>query len=368
MELERKVQYGEEFVHIDDPKPSRDFLLSESIVNVEKEELLSEEVDSDAGSVITGDDSICESGDDDICGVADYVECAVETTTEKLELPEEFAKSVMVLTCESTVEGGSCDVYLVGTAHVSQESCREVEAVIRSLKPQAVFLELCTSRLSILTPQTVKVPTWMEMIDMWKKNHNLFEIVYGYILAKAAKKLEVFPGAEFRVAFEEANKYGGAVFPGDRPVQITLQRTWGKMPLWHKIKLVYSIVSQAVFLPNPKELEKMLKDMSDADMLTLVIQEMSKEFPSLMETLVHERDKYMAYYLLRLASEHSSVVAVVGRGHLQGIKKNWNQPINIKELLELPTNESIFTVKKILKYLVVVVAGTAIVSGMYLAK
>lgn len=41
--------------------------------------------------------------------------------------------------------------------------------------------------------------------------------------------------------------------------QITLQRTWGKMPLWHKIKLVYSIVSQAVFLPKPKELEKMVK-------------------------------------------------------------------------------------------------------------
>jgi pheromone shutdown protein TraB len=140
------------------------------------------------------------------------------------------------------------------------------------------------------------------------------------------------------------------------------------MPLWHKIKLVYSIVSQAVFLPNPKELEKMLKDLGDGDMLTLAIQEMSTEFPTLMETLVHERDKYMAYQLLRIASEHSSVVAVVGRGHLQGIKKNWNQTINIKELMELPTNESIFTVKNILKYMVVVVVGTAIVSGMYLAK
>jgi pheromone shutdown protein TraB len=108
--------------------------------------------------------------------------------------------------------------------------------------------------------------------------------------------------------------------------------------------------------------------------------------------------RYMAYQLLRIASEHSSVVAVVGRGHLQGIKKNWNQTINvsnlinthlvenntinranfvtitvlmvlqIKELMELPTNESIFTVKNILKYMVVVVVGTAIVSGMYLAK
>lgn len=34
-----------------------------------------------------------------------------------------------------------------------------------------------------------------------------------------------------------------------------------------------------------------LKDMDDNDMLTLVIQEMSKEFPTLMETLVHERDQ-----------------------------------------------------------------------------
>ena len=34
-----------------------------------------------------------------------------------------------------------------------------------------------------------------------------------------------------------------------------------------------------------------LKEMDDVDMLTLVIQEMSKQFPTLMETLVHERDK-----------------------------------------------------------------------------
>jgi len=33
-----------------------------------------------------------------------------------------------------------------------------------------------------------------------------------------------------------------------------------------------------------------LKDMDDVDMLTLVIQEMSKAFPSLMDTLLHERD------------------------------------------------------------------------------
>lgn len=35
--------------------------------------------------------------------------------------------------------------------------------------------------------------------------------------------------------------------------------------------------------------------MDDVDMLTLVIQEMSKEFPTLMETLVHERDQLVSF-------------------------------------------------------------------------
>lgn len=33
-------------------------------------------------------------------------------------------------------------------------------------------------------------------------------------------------------------------------------------------------------------------------MLTLVIQELSKEFPTLMETLVHERDQSVSFALI----------------------------------------------------------------------
>lgn len=39
----------------------------------------------------------------------------------------------------------------------------------------------------------------------------------------------------------------------------------------------------------------------------------------------------MAFTLLRAAREHTSVVAVVGKGHLQGIKKNWEQPFEVGE-------------------------------------
>ncbi|KAK9284252.1 hypothetical protein L1049_023421 [Liquidambar formosana] len=333
---ESDVPAVEDFVHIDNPNP-----------NVE--------------SLYDGVD-----GDDEVRSVDVPVNGEGNDSEQRKVLPEELSRSVVVLSSESTAEGGSCDVYLIGTAHVSQESCREVQAVISFLKPQVVFLELCSSRVAVLTPQNLKVPTMREMVDMWKKKQNMFGILYSWFLAKVASKLEVFPGSEFRVAFEEAMKYGGKVILGDRPVQITLRRTWGKMPLWHKTKLLYSFLFQAVFLPSPEDLNKMLKEMDDIDMLTLVIQEMSKEFPTLMETLVHERDQYMSSTLLRVASEHSSVVAVVGKGHLQGIKKHWQQPVEVKDLLEMPSNKPAVSSVKIITSLGIAVAGVAIISGICL--
>ncbi|KAG6604847.1 TraB domain-containing protein, partial [Cucurbita argyrosperma subsp. sororia] len=329
----------EDFVHIENPDIES---LVQSIVST-----TDEQINDEAASVILPE---AEEG----------------LTEQSRVLPEELSRSVVVLTCETADEGGICDVYLVGTAHVSQESCREVQAVISYLKPQVVFLELCSSRVAVLTPQNLKVPTMGEMVEMWKKKHNIFGILYSWFLAKASNKLEVFPGSEFRVAYEEAMKYGGKVLLGDRPVQITIRRAWAKMPLWHKIKLLYSFVFQAFFLPGPEELTKMLKDMDDVDMLTLIIQEMSKEFPTLMDTLVHERDQYMSTTLLRVAKEHRSVVAVVGKGHLNGIKKNWQQPVKLKDLLEMPEQKRV-PVVKIFTSLGIAVAGVAIISGIYLA-
>jgi pheromone shutdown protein TraB len=37
----------------------------------------------------------------------------------------------------------------------------------------------------------------------------------------------------------------------------------------------------------------------------------------------------MSSILLRIAKEHTLVVAVIGKGHLQGIKKYWEQPIEV---------------------------------------
>ncbi|MED6161401.1 hypothetical protein PIB30_060382 [Stylosanthes scabra] len=336
---------GEDFVHIEDLKMES---LSDSMVRI----------DDASGAAFAS-----------AVGDSPAPEAPPESSDRRpLGLPEELSRNVLVLACDSSAEGGACDVYVVGTAHVSEESSREVQAIVSLLQPEVVFLELCSSRVALLTVQNLKVPTMAEMLASMKKKHNVFEVLYSWFLAKIASKLEVFPGCEFRAAYEEAMKYGGRVILGDRPVQITVRRTWSKMPLWHKTKFLYSLLFQAVFLPSSDDLNKMLKQMNDSDVLTVVIQEMSKQFPTLMETIVHERDQYMSATLLKVASENRSVVAVVGKGHLQGIKKHWKQPVMMRDLMTIPSPKPGMSAINILTTVGVAVVGVAIISGIYLSS
>ncbi|MED6108065.1 hypothetical protein PIB30_020012 [Stylosanthes scabra] len=336
---------GEDFVHIEDLKMES---LSDSMVRID-------DASATASAAAVGDSPAPEAPPE-------------SSDRRPPLLPEELSRNVLFLACDSSAEGGACDVYVVGTAHVSEESSREVQAIVSLLQPEVVFLELCSSRVGLLTLQNLKVPTMAEMLAAIKKKHNVFEVLYSWFLAKIASKLEVFPGCEFRVAYEEAMKYGGRVILGDRPVQITVRRTWSKMPLWHKTKFLYSLLFQAVFLPSSDDLNKMLKQMNDSDVLTVVIQEMSKQFPTLMETIVHERDQYMSATLLKVASENRSVVAVVGKGHLQGIKKHWKQPVMTRDLMTIPSPKPGKSAIKILTSVGVAVAGVAIISGIYLSS
>ncbi|XP_065867577.1 uncharacterized protein [Euphorbia lathyris] len=286
---------SEDFFHIENPNPNME-PLSEGIVDV------AAELREEHGEVAV-------SGGE----------------PERRELPEELSKNVVVLTCESTVKGGSCDVYLIGTCHGSEESCKQVQAVIQFLKPQVVYLELCCQRVNLLTSQNVEVGV---------------------------------NRSEFRVAVEEASAYGGEVFLGDWHQAITLWRTWAKMPLWHKIKFFYCFLLHAVFQPSPDDLSKMPNKMDAFD-------KFNKEFPTMMETLVHERDQVMSFYLLKVASKHSSVVAVVGKGHLEGIKKRWKQPVeekHLRELMEMPSEK---TGVSVVTSLSVAVAAATIASRIY---
>ncbi|CAL1527020.1 unnamed protein product [Lymnaea stagnalis] len=253
------------------------------------------------------------------------------------------------------LEKDGCLVYIVGTAHFSKESQDDVSKVIRSTKPHVIMVELCQSRVNILKMDEEKILEEAKNINMStiqhviKKNglmQGILNILLLNMSAYITKELGMAPGGEFRVAFNEAQKLeGGCKFIlGDRPIQITLRRALASLSIWQRLKLAYAIL----FSKEPITKEDVEK-CKQKDLLEQMIEEMTGEFPALGRVFVKERDIYLAHSLRKIAQPiicmpptisgkvPCVVVGVVGIGHVQGIKDNWDKELNIDEICKLPT-------------------------------
>ena len=68
-------------------------------------------------------------------------------------------------------------VYLVGTAHFSKESQQDVEYTIRQTQPNCVVLELCNSRLNILSLDEKTILEEAKNLDVSKMRVTLKEVI-----------------------------------------------------------------------------------------------------------------------------------------------------------------------------------------------
>ncbi|BDA46100.1 TraB domain-containing protein [Coccomyxa sp. Obi] len=242
-----------------------------------------------------------------------------------------------VLTCnDPTNFGREQTFYIVGTAHVSTQSCEDVKRVIRLVKPEVVFLELCVERRGILTmtKQEVQAPPG-ELFNLWRAGKvPLLFVAYSWMLSQVADALGVTPGEEFRVALLEAQQVGAKVVLGDRPVRVTLARTWGALSRWNKIRFIWALLTTGFCVSD--DLKAEVEAMKESDVLTQAMKDLAEEFPELMRPLIQERDEYMVFVLRTLASRASRVVAVVGAGHLSGMREKWNADIDFEEISRMP--------------------------------
>jgi pheromone shutdown-related protein TraB len=249
-------------------------------------------------------------------------------------------KSVEVFKCRErgNSEGIEQTVYVVGTAHISKASCDDVRAVIRAVRPQVVMLELCPERRHILVQtEATKSPPLREVVTAWRAGDStLLQIMLGLLMQRLGSALEAAPGEEFRVALEEAQQVGARVSLGDRNLSITLARTWAALSRWQKARLMWDVLRSSMYVDRDSLLKEVEAARKETDALTLMIEEVGKEFPTILQTLIRERDQYMVYQLHKLASKATRIVAVVGAGHLAGMRKHWTAEIDVQSLLTVP--------------------------------
>ncbi len=215
------------------------------------------------------------------------------------------------------VELGGRTFVLVGTAHVSRESIQEVASIIESEKPGRVCVELDEGRYKSMT----KTSSW-ESLDIGKvlREGKGFLLLANLALSSFQRRLGgdigVKPGEEMLAAVSAAERLGIPFSLCDREVQTTLRRAWGKSGLWGKSKLLASLLSGVVSNEklSPEEVEKL----KERDELDGMMRELADYMPSVKEVLIDERDRYLAAKIYGQAE--SSVVAVVGAGHLDGLE------------------------------------------------
>ncbi len=240
------------------------------------------------------------------------------------------------------------EIILVGTAHVSKESAELVKEVILSEKPDTVCLELCATRLASLRDKE----KWrnMNIVKVVREKKTLL-LLMNLMLAsfqkKIAEKFDVLPGQEMINALEAGEEAGAAIIPVDREIQITLSRVWRSMGIWEKIKLMFQLVFS---LGSSDDItEEDIEQMKKEDILKVLLADVKKSHPVVEKILIDERDQFLTESLRQV--DGKKIVAVVGAGHVPGIKKYMaeEEAIDLDELNTIPKGS---IVGKIVKWLI----------------
>lgn len=209
---------------------------------------------------------------------------------------------------------------LLGTAHVSRASVDAVRYHLEHGEFDAVAVELCDSRYRALTD----ADTWRKLdlfavIREGKANMMIASLALSAYQRRIAEQFGIEPGAEMKAAIEVAGTAGLPLQLIDREIGITLKRTGRSLSLWKRWMMVNGLIVS--LFSREKISEEDIERLKQGDMLEEVFSEFASASPEVYESLIAERDRFMA---ARLKQENDRpgaprrILAVLGAGHLDG--------------------------------------------------
>ena len=220
-------------------------------------------------------------------------------------------------------------ITLVGTAHVSKDSVREVQETIARVKPAVVAVELDENRRKALVDKKGFEET--PITDLLKGGRGSF-ILAQTLLASYQRRMGakegVEPGAEMLAALQSAEAHGTKVALVDRDIGVTLRRAYGLMTFREKMRLSWELFKSVLGTEDEAEVE--VSAMLHEDVLSTMMAELAAMAPTVANVLIHERDVYLASNIHEAAKD-GHVVAVLGAGHLKGVEHHLRNPTQIPD-------------------------------------
>ncbi len=197
-------------------------------------------------------------------------------------------------------------ITLIGSAHVLDISDRIEEEII-ARAPDVVAVELDRVRYEALKSEERKIDKDVPMI--YRLLHKVQQ--------RIAEKFGVDIGGEMLTAVETAKNIGAAIAFIDMPAQNFLSRLMDEMSFKEKVTLFFGALV-GLFISKErveKEIDRYQSGELDQNGM------MAIEMPAVKRILIDERNDFMAKNLKELEDRFGTVVAVVGDGHIPGMKK-----------------------------------------------
>ena len=212
---------------------------------------------------------------------------------------------------------------VLGTAHVSRSSMEAVDALLASEHFDAVAVELCDSRAqSMRDPEAFKQLDLFKVIREGKAGMVAASLVLSTFQKRLADQSGIEPGAEMKAAMEGAERHGLPLWMIDREVGTTLKRAWRSVCFWQCFGLLGGLLA-SVF--EREEIEQgEIEKLKQGDLLESAFSEFASESKPLYESLIGERDAFMAARLREEAHRSTTtdsrrVLVVIGAGHLKDL-------------------------------------------------
>ncbi len=232
---------------------------------------------------------------------------------------------------------GNQNIFILGTAHISQKSVEAVEKIASHEKTSMVSVELCPSRYqSIMDKDRWRKLDIVTVIRTKKIYLLMSSIILSAFQKQMGEKMDVKPGQEMITALEIAQRREIPIGLVDRDIQITLKRAWQKMGFWGKMFLFSEILAGLLFRFELEEAE--VEKMKEKDVLEQLLDNLPKRYAHVKEIIIDERDRYLAQKIKEEARKNldaKNILAVVGAGHLRGIDRYFSEDLDLKPLEEV---------------------------------
>jgi len=200
-------------------------------------------------------------------------------------------------------------ITLIGVGHVFDIS-KNLENEIIRCNPQVVCVELDPARYQALYSKEKgqDMPFIYMMLARFQE--------------KIAKKYGTEVGSEMLTAVETAKTINAKLAFIDKDASKIISEFWNKMTFKERAKLIFALVT-SVFV-RKKRIEKELEKFEEND--EFYMESFGKEFPTAKTILIDDRNVYMAESIIKLNEKYDDIVAVIGDGHVEGIKRLLQTP------------------------------------------